>query len=139
MIFNVIILRFNLIIKDSLMLKDVKNCGIQRKSCIQKDSCHSATFKNFRIQQKSGKGFLPFTADRKIWHSVKIRQRIPCGFHSAEFLAFSGNPQTIPFIFKNLKIFGIQRKLRGQGGWLFEKDETKTKKCFTDYVLLDFV
>ena len=91
------------------------------------------------IRHSTEKGFLPFTADRKNWHSVKIRQRIPCGFHSAEFLAFSGNPQTIPFIFKNLKIFGIQRKLRGQGGWLFEKDETKTKKCFTDYVLLDFV
>ena len=62
MIFNVIILRFNLIIKDSLMLKDVENFGIQRKSCIQRHS---------KIFAFSEKGFLPFTADRKIWHSVK--------------------------------------------------------------------
>ena len=115
MIFNVIILRFNLIIKDSLMLKDVENCGIQRKSCIQR---HSKFFAFSRNPAFRGKGFLPFTAGRKIWHSVKIRKRIPYGFHSAEILAFRGNPQTIPFIFKNLKIFGIQRKLRGQGKWL---------------------
>lgn len=42
-------------------------------------------------------------------------------------------------MFKNSEIFGIQRKLRGQGGRLLKKDETKTKKRFTDYVLLNFV
>ena len=99
MIFNVIILWFNLIIKDSLMLKDVENCGIQRKFCIQKDFLHSAAFKNFRIQQKSGIQW----------------KRIPAIHRRPKKLAFSGNPQTIPFIFKNLKIFGIQRNLKGQG------------------------
>ena len=115
MIFNVIILWFNLIIKDSLMLKIVafrENPAFKRIPCIQR---HSKFFAFSRNPAFSGKGFLPFTAGRKNWHSVKIQQRIPCGFYSAEFLAFSGNPQTIPFIFKDLKIFGIQRKLRGQG------------------------
>ena len=65
MIFNVIILQFNLIIIVAFR--------------------ENPAF--------SGKGFLPFSAGRKIWHSVKIRQRIPCGFYSAEFLAFSGNPK----------------------------------------------
>ena len=108
------------------MLKNVEIFGIQRKSCIQR---HSKIFAFSRNPAFNGKGFLPFTANRKNWHSVKIRQRIPCGFYSAEFLAFSGNPQTIPFIFKNLKIFGIQRKLRGQGGRLLKKMKQKPKNA----------
>lgn len=94
MIFNVIILWFNLIIKDSLMLKDVENCGIQRKSCIQKDSLHSATFKIFRIQQKSG----------------IQRKRIPAIHRRPKNLAFSKNPAKDSLQFSFSRISGIQWK-----------------------------
>lgn len=117
MFFNVIIFPFNLIIKDSLMLKDVENCGIQ------KDSLHSAAFKNFRIQQKSGIQW----------------KRIPAIHRRPKKLAFSKNPAEDSLRFSFSRISGIQWKLRGQGGRLLEKDKAKTKKRFTDYVLLNFV
>lgn len=88
MIFNVIILRFNLIIKDSLMLKDVENCGVQ------KDSLHSATFKIFRIQQKSGIQW----------------KRIPAIHRRPKNLAFSKNPAKDSLRFSFSRIFGIQWK-----------------------------
>ena len=94
MIFNVIVLRFNLIIKDSLMLKNVEIFGIQIKSCIQKDSSHSVTFKIFRIQQKSGIQW----------------KRIPAIHRRPKNLAFSKNPAKDSLLFSFSRISGIQWK-----------------------------
>jgi len=83
------------------MLKDVENCGIQRKSCIrskksciQKDSLHSAAFKNFRIQQKSG----------------IQRKRISAIHRKPKKLAFSKNPAKDSLLFLFSRISGIQWK-----------------------------
>ena len=107
----------------------IENPAFKRIPCIQR---HSKIFAFSRNPAFNGKGFLPFTANRKIWHSVKILQRISCGFRSAEFLAFRGNPKQS---FRVQKLRNFWHSAEIERGWEVAtacrqlQTETVSNKC----------
>ena len=97
---------FNVIVKDSLMLKNVEISTFSENShSAEKDSSHSAHTEKIRIQQKSN-----------------IQVILDSSKH-AKFLPFSENPFMLNYVddplkIEKRKIFRIQWKLRGGGGCL---------------------